>query len=105
MAIVTGSTITYGVGSAGGNREDLEDVIWELDPLETFCQSTFDRVDGHATYHEWELDSLVAPATNRQIEGDSESYTSITSPSALAAARAQPMKIVPLAATLPLAAA
>lgn len=81
MAIVTGSTITYGVGSAGGNREDLEDVIWELDPLETFCQSTFDRVDGHATYHEWELDSLVAPATNRQIEGDSESYTSITSPS------------------------
>ena len=80
MAIITGSTISYGVGTAGGNREDLEDVIWELDPLETYCQTNFDRVDAQATYHEWELDSLVAPGTNRQIEGDSESYTSITSP-------------------------
>lgn len=80
MAIVTGSTITYGVGSAGGNREDLEDVIWELDPLDTRCLTTFDRVDVKATFHEWELDALVAPATNRQIEGDAESYTSIVSP-------------------------
>lgn len=80
MAIVTGSTITYGVGSGGGNREDLEDVIWELDPLETYCLSNFDRVDASATYHEWELDTLVAPAANRMIEGDAESYTSITSP-------------------------
>lgn len=80
MAIVTGSTITYGVGSAGGNREDLEDVIWELDPLETRCLTTFDRTDANATYHEWELDTLVAPGANRHIEGDAESYTSITSP-------------------------
>lgn len=80
MAIISGSTITYGVGSAGGNREDLEDVIWELDPFENYCQTNFDRVDCSATYHEWELDTLVAPGTNRQIEGDSESYTSITSP-------------------------
>lgn len=81
MAIVTGSTITYGVGSAGGNKEDLEDVIWELDPLDTRCLTTFDRVDAKATYHEWELDATVAPGANRQIEGDAESYTSIVSPS------------------------
>ena len=80
MAIVTGSTITYGVGSAGGNREDLEDVIWALDPFENYCLQNFDRVDASATYHEWELDTLVAAGTNRQIEGDAESYTSITSP-------------------------
>jgi hypothetical protein len=80
MAIVTGSTITYGVGSAGGNREDLEDVIWELDPFESYCLTNLDRTDANATYHEWELDTLVAAAANRQIEGDSESYTSITSP-------------------------
>ena len=70
MAIVTGSTITYGVGSAGGNREDLEDVIWALDPFENYCLQNFDRVDASATYHEWELDTLVAAGTNRQIEGD-----------------------------------
>jgi hypothetical protein len=80
MAIVTGSTITYGVGAAGGNREDLEDVIWELDPLETYCQTNFDRTDGSATFHEWEIDALVAAAANKQIEGDSEAYTSIVSP-------------------------
>lgn len=83
MAIVTGSTITYGVGSAGGNREDLEDVIYELDPLETRCLSQFDHVDARATFHEWERDTLVAAAANRQIEGDAESYTSITSPTRL----------------------
>lgn len=80
MAIVTGSTISYGVGSGGGNRESLEDVIWELDPLETYCLSNFDRTEASATYHEWELDTLVAPGANRMIEGDAESYTSITSP-------------------------
>lgn len=83
MAIVTGSTVTYGVGSAGGNREDLEDVIWELDPFENRCLQKFDRVDAKATFHEWEKDTLVAAAANRQIEGDSESYTSIVSPSRL----------------------
>jgi hypothetical protein len=80
VAIVTGSTITYGVGTAGGNREDLEDIIWELDPLETRCLTTFDRVKANATFHEWELDALVAPAANIQIEGNSEAYTSIVSP-------------------------
>jgi hypothetical protein len=78
MAIVTNTVTTYAVGSAGGNREDLEDTIWELDPLETHCLSTFDRVDVSATFHEWELDALVAPAANRQIEGDDGSYGAVT---------------------------
>ena len=81
MAIVTGSTISYGVGTAGGNREDLEDVIWELEPLDTYCLSNFDRVEASATFHEWELDATVAATVNRQIEGDSEAYTSVVSPS------------------------
>ena len=80
MAIVVGSTISYGVSTGGGNRESLSDVIYELDPLETYCLTNFDRESAQATYHEWELDSLVAPATNRQIEGDAEAYSSIVSP-------------------------
>jgi hypothetical protein len=80
MAILTGSTISYGVGSAGGNREDLEDVIWELDPLEFYCQTNFDKTDAQATFHEWELDASVAPASNIQIEGNDGSFTSIVSP-------------------------
>lgn len=80
MAAVTGTTQTYGVGSAGGNREDLEDIIWELDPLETYCLSNFDQVKATATFHEWELDAMVAPGTNRQLEGDDGTFTSIASP-------------------------
>jgi hypothetical protein len=44
MTLMTGGTTSYLVGSAGGNREDLEDVIWELDPLDTYCLTNFDRV-------------------------------------------------------------
>lgn len=80
MAAVSGTTQTYGVGTAGGNREDLEDIIWELEPLETYCLTNFERVTANATYHEWELDTMVAPAANRQLEGDDGTFTSIVSP-------------------------
>jgi hypothetical protein len=81
MTILTGTTLTYGVGTAGGNREDLEDVIWDLFPDETYCLTNFDKVDASATYHEWLKDSLVAPGANLQIEGDDPTFTSITSAS------------------------
>lgn len=80
MAVLTGTTISYGVGSAGGNREDLEDVIWELDPLEFYCQTNFDRVDANATFHEWEMDITVAATSNLQVEGSDGAFTSIVSP-------------------------
>ena len=80
MAAISGTTQTYGVGSTGGNREDLEDIIWELEPLETYCLTNFDRVKANATLHEWELDALVAAGANRQLEGDDGTFTSIVSP-------------------------
>jgi len=80
MAQVTGTTDTYRVSTAGGNREDLEDFIWDLFPDETYCLSTFDKVDASATYHEWLLDGIVAPTSNRQIEGDDASFVTIVSP-------------------------
>jgi hypothetical protein len=51
MALITGGTTSYLVGSAGGNREDLEDVIWELDPLDTYCLTNFSRTKADATFH------------------------------------------------------
>ena len=80
MAQVTGTTDTYRVGAAGGNREDLEDVIWDLFPDETYCLTNFDKVDANASYHEWMLDAIVAPTTNRQIEGDDASFVTVVSP-------------------------
>lgn len=80
MAQLTGTTDTYRVGTAGGNREDLEDTIWDLFPDETYCLTNFDKVDANASYHEWLLDTLVAPTTNRQIEGDDAAFVTIVSP-------------------------
>ena len=77
MAQVTGTTDTYRVGSGGGNREDLEDVIWDLFPDETYCLTNFDKVDASASFHEWLLDTLVAPTTNRQIEGDDAAFVTV----------------------------
>lgn len=78
MALITNTTTTYAVGTAGGNREDLEDLIWDLEPLETYCLTTFDRVSATATFHEWEKDALVAPASNIGLEGDDFTATAIT---------------------------
>jgi hypothetical protein len=80
MALITGGTTSYLVGSAGGNREDLEDVIYELDPLDTYCLTNFDRVKAEATFHEWELDTLVGVTVNRQLEGDTFAATTVSSP-------------------------
>lgn len=80
MSQVAGTTDSYRVGTAGGNREDLEDIIWDLEPLETYCLTNFARVKAQATFHEWELDTIVAPTTNRQLEGDDASYVTVVSP-------------------------
>ena len=64
MAQITGTSDSYRVGAAGGNREDLEDTIWDLFPDETYCLTNFDKVDANGTYHEWMLDGIVAHAVD-----------------------------------------
>jgi hypothetical protein len=78
MAIVTGTTWTHATANSltyGTNiREDLEDVIWELDPMDTWALSNLDRVTARATYHEWLADSLTAAAANLIREGDDATF-------------------------------
>jgi hypothetical protein len=77
MAQVAGTTQTY---DSAGLREDLEDVIWDLFPNDTYALSNFDKVDGVATFHEWQLDSLDAATLNRQTEGTDASYVTVAAP-------------------------
>lgn len=82
MAQVTGTTWTNSVAGSisqhTNTREDIEDVIFLLDPMDTWALSNLDRVDASSVYHEWLQDSLAAPATNRQIEGDDVAFTTAT---------------------------
>jgi hypothetical protein len=81
MAVVSGTTSVHGVGTAGGIREDLSDVIFDLFPEDTWAMSNLDREDASATYTEWLAQELAAPAANIRIEGDDASYASLTAPS------------------------
>jgi len=80
MNQLTNTTTTFGVSSTGGIREDLEDVIWDLFPEDTWAVSNLDKIDATAPTHEWLGQTLAAAGANIQIEGDDASFTSLTSP-------------------------
>ena len=80
MATVTGTTLTYGVTSAGGNREDLADTIYDLFPDDTYFLTNLQKTSASATLHEWLGDTIVAPGTNINREGNEGEFASIVSP-------------------------
>ncbi len=68
MAVDAATFLTY---SAIGNREDLSDVIYNIDPTETPFVSGIDKVKTAATFHEWQTQALDAVnSTNSVLEGD-----------------------------------
>jgi len=81
MTVLSGTSSTFGVSSGGGIREDLEDVIWDLFPEDTWAVSNFDKITAESTAHEWLTQTLATPATNIQVEGDDATFSSLTPPS------------------------
>jgi hypothetical protein len=83
MAVPTNAVTSIGIGTAGGLREDLEDVIWDLFPEETYCLTNLEKVTAKATYHEWMKNDLAAAGANVSIEGDDHSGAAYTAPTRL----------------------
>lgn len=72
-------TNTFTTTLAVGNREDLEDVIYNVAPSETPILSMLDSTKVTATNHEWQTDTLASANTsNAKIQGDDASTTAVT---------------------------
>ena len=70
---------TFQTFQAKGNREDLEDIIYNISPTDTPFMSNAGRGSAEAVFHEWQTDALAsASTTNAQVEGDDASAASIT---------------------------
>jgi hypothetical protein len=67
MTVPTNAFTAY---VAIGNREDLSDIIYRIDPTDTPFLSGIDREKADAVNHEWQTQTLAPAATNIQIEGD-----------------------------------
>lgn len=69
----------FATNDAVGIREDLTDVIYNVDPTETPFFSGVSKVSAAQTFHEWQTDSLAdASADNAAIEGDDTAPQAIT---------------------------
>lgn len=68
MALPTNTVTTY---QAIGNREDLSDMIYRIDPTDTPFMSGVDKEKASAVNHEWQTQALApANGANAQLEGD-----------------------------------
>ena len=68
MAVPSDTITSY--THTGVLREDLEDIIYNISPTEVPCQANFSRGRATATYHEWNIDTLHAAASNKHLSGD-----------------------------------
>jgi hypothetical protein len=76
MALPTNTFATY---EAVGNREDLSDVIYRIDPTDTPFMTGIDKAKATAVNHEWQTQALAAPDTaNAQLEGDDATTNAVT---------------------------
>jgi hypothetical protein len=68
MSLPTNTLATY---AAVGNREDLSDTIYRIDPTDTPFMSGIEREKATAVNHEWQTQALAAVDTgNAVLEGD-----------------------------------
>ena len=62
---------TFTTYSAVGNREDLANIIYRIDPTDTPFMSGIDKAKASAVKHEWQTQALAAASTsNAVLEGD-----------------------------------
>ena len=62
------------------NREDLQDIVYNVDPWETPFITRIPTADATNPLHQWPIDELRAPKTNQTVEGDDLTIQASTNP-------------------------
>jgi hypothetical protein len=76
MSLPVNTMATY---EAIGNREDLSNLIYRIDPVDTPFVSSLDKEKATAVFHEWQTQALASASTsNAQFEGDDAVSKAIT---------------------------
>ena len=88
---MTQPTNTFDTYDAIGIREDLSDMIYNVDPSETPFYSKSSKTKAKNTLVEWQTQALRASAVNAHIEGDATSADAVT-PTVRLGARTQIFK-------------
>ncbi|HKI84275.1 MAG TPA: DUF5309 family protein, partial [Candidatus Krumholzibacteria bacterium] len=75
MSLISGTATSYDLGT--GNRESLDDVIYDISPEDVpFSSSIRSGKRAKSTYEEWQTDSLAsADGSNAQLEGDDATFS------------------------------
>ena len=66
-----------------GIADSFEDIIFDISPEDTPLLSMAKRMSAGQTYHQWQTDALAAAATNRAIEGDDSSFSTLAATTVL----------------------
>jgi hypothetical protein len=72
-------TNTFLTSAAIGNREDLSDIIYRIDPVDTPVMSSIATEKATAVNHEWQTQALAAASgSNAQAEGNDFAGVAVT---------------------------
>lgn len=70
---------TFATYEAIGNREDLSDMIYRIDPTDTPFMSGIDKTKASAVNHEWQTQALAAASGSNAVkEGDDATTDAVT---------------------------
>ena len=72
----TGISSTYVVTNP--KKEDLEAMIYDISPMDTWALTNFSRTTVKSTLREWQVDALAAPVVNARLEGAEFSGTALS---------------------------
>lgn len=73
-------TNTFQTFQSVGNAEDVEDVIYNVDPTDTPFLSALDKISADAVYHEWQTQALASADTDNAVVEGNDAVTNTVTP-------------------------